>query len=78
VDLLLHEATFAQDLIDEAREYGHSTASQAGRVASDAGAARLAITHISSRYSDATQLLDQARAANENTILADDLMEIEV
>jgi ribonuclease Z len=78
VDLLLHEATFAQDLVDEAKEYGHSTSAQAGQVAAAAGARRLVITHISSRYSDATQLLDQAQAVYENTTLADDLMDLEV
>jgi ribonuclease Z len=78
VDLLLHEATFAQDLVDEAREYGHSTSAQAGQVAAAAGAKRLAITHVSSRYGDATQLLDQARSVYSETTLADDLMEFEV
>src|SRR5215510_9202913 len=73
VDLLLHEATFAEDLIDEAMEYGHSTSAMAAKVASSAGAEQLVITHISARYADATHLLDQARELHENTVLAEDL-----
>jgi len=78
VDLLLHEATFAEDLVDEAMEYGHSTSAMAAKVASSAGAERLVITHISARYADATHLLVQAREVYENTVLAEDLMDLEV
>lgn len=78
VDLLIHEATFTEDLADEAREFGHSTAAQAARIARDAGARRLLITHFSSRYPDATPLLEEARAIFPETILAEDLMEIDV
>jgi ribonuclease Z len=49
-DLLIHDASFADDHADRARETGHSTAREAGQIADDAGARRLAMTHISSRY----------------------------
>jgi ribonuclease Z len=78
VDLLIHEATYTEELAAEAREYGHSTAAQAARTARDAGARRLLITHFSTRYPDPTVLLEEARAIFPETILAEDLMEIHV
>jgi len=78
VDLLIHEATYTEELAAEAREYGHSTAAQAARTARDAGARRLLITHFSTRYPDPAILLEEARAIFPETILAEDLMEIEI
>ncbi|WP_433626356.1 ribonuclease Z [Halomicrococcus sp. NG-SE-24] len=49
-DLLVHDATFASDRADRAADTAHSTAAQAGEIAQRAGAVRLALTHISSRY----------------------------
>ena len=77
VDLLVHEATYTEEFAREAREYGHSTAAQAARTARDAGANQLLITHFSTRFPDATPLLEEARAIFSNTVLAEDLMEIE-
>jgi len=78
VDLLIHEATYTEELEAEAREYGHSTAAQAARTALDAGARRLLITHFSTRYPDPAVLLEEARAIFPETILAEDLMEIQI
>jgi len=49
-DLLIHDATFADDHAARARETKHATGSEAGELAAAAGAKRLALTHISSRY----------------------------
>jgi ribonuclease Z len=78
VDLLIHEATYSEEFAAEANTYGHSTAAQAARTARDAGARRLLITHFSSRYADAAPLLEEARAIFPDTVLAEDLVEIEV
>lgn len=78
VDLLIHEATYTEEFATEAQQYGHSTAAQAARTARDAGARRLLITHFSSRYPDPAPLLREAREIFPDTILAEDLMEIEV
>jgi ribonuclease Z len=76
--LLVHEATYTEEFVAEAQTYGHSTAAQAARTALDAGARRLLITHFSSRYPDPTPLLEEARAIFPETVLAEDLTEIEV
>ena len=78
VDLLIHEATFTDDMTDEAHDFGHSTARQAARIAREAGAKRLLITHFSTRYPDPRPLLEEAREVFPDTIMADDLMEIDV
>lgn len=61
VNLLYHEATFAEADKALAKETGHSTASQAARVAAEAGVDKLLIGHFSGRYKDESILLDEAR-----------------
>jgi ribonuclease Z len=50
-DVLVHEATFCQTLIDRTREsYGHSSAAAVARFAESAGIPNLVLTHFSARY----------------------------
>jgi ribonuclease Z len=78
-DLLVHEATFGGDEMERAQETGHSTAAEAARVALEAGARRLVLTHISPRYSrDAAELLAEARSVFPETVIARDGMTVDV
>lgn len=77
-DLLVHEATYLDEMADEAEERGHSTAAGAARVALEAGARHLLITHFSPRYDDASPLLAEAREIFPETTAARDLLEVEV
>ncbi len=59
-ELLVHDASFADQEADRAAETGHSTARQAAKLACDAGVGMLALVHISSRY-DVRDVLAEAR-----------------
>lgn len=50
VSTLYHEATYLNDKKDKAAPRGHSTAAQAGEIASLAGAKRLVLGHYSKSY----------------------------
>ncbi len=77
-DLLIHEATLAADLKEYAKTVGHSTAAEAAQIAQGARVLTLMLTHISSRYANTTQLLEEARLIFPDTFVAEDLLELEV
>jgi len=76
-DVLVHEATFAEDEAERARQTFHSTARQAAELARDADVRLLALTHVSSRYAGG-ELLEQARAVFAATEAPRDFDTIEV
>ena len=79
-DLLIHDATFLDEASDRARKTAHSTAAEAGRIARRAGAKRLALTHVSSRYAGRARTLEaEAREAFDGEVfLPDDGDEVDV
>lgn len=77
-DLLIHEATFMEELEDRAEEDEHTTAAQAAKLAREADVDKLVLTHISSRYPDPEMVRNEAQEYFDNVIIAEDLMEIDV
>ncbi len=78
-DLLVHEATFADEDRPRALETGHSTAREAAQLAKRARARRLVLTHFSSRYEDdLSQLLREAREELPETQAAHDGLTLEL
>lgn len=72
VDLLYHEATFAESDLARARNTTHSTAKQAAEIARKANVKKLILGHFSARYKDGSNLLNEAKEVFENTILANE------
>ena len=80
-DMLVCEATFAEADAGLARDYGHLTAGQAGRIAAESGARLLVLTHFSQRYDaeDGDRLAaDAARVFGGEVVMARDLARIPV
>lgn len=72
IDLLYHEATFAEAEHSRAQETFHSTARQAAHIAKEANVKQLVIGHFSSRYKEDEQLLNEAKEIFPTTSLADE------
>lgn len=79
-DLLICEGMFEDELIDQAKEKKHMTASQAATIARDAEVRRMCMIHYSPRYTDRDleKLLEEARAVWPKSELGRDRMNIEI
>lgn len=76
-DILIHDSTFDDSLIDRAISDMHSTAGEAAEVALKACVKLLVLTHISARYETMSDILiKQAKEKFSNVILAEDFIEI--
>lgn len=78
VDVIYHEATYADDCAEKAHQRGHSTASEAARIARDAGAGKLILGHFSKSYLNEDMHLKESKAIFENTILANEGLRIDL
>ena len=78
VDCLFHEATFMDDELLRAKETQHCTARQAGEIALKANVKKLIIGHYSARYIHQNDILEEAKAVFENTVLGEDLTVYEI
>jgi len=72
-DLLMHDGGFTEDRRDKAKEYFHSTAREAARVAKIARVRKLALVHISAVTRDDSILLKEARSVFKATLVPKDL-----
>jgi ribonuclease Z len=70
VDLLYHESTFLNDMLERAQSTFHTTALQAGQVALKTGVKKLALGHFSARYKTLDDLLAEAQTVFPNSELA--------
>ncbi|WNY24878.1 ribonuclease Z [Methanolapillus millepedarum] len=78
-DVVIHEATFTEDMKENADEWAHSTAKGVARLAKKYGVRKLILTHISQRFSDdVAPVLEEAKTEFDNTVIAEDLMEVDV
>lgn len=77
-DVLIHEATYEEMDKDKAIEHCHSTSKEASAIAKEANVKLLVLTHISTRYTSDINIKNEAKEIFENTVVADDFMEINI
>jgi ribonuclease Z len=76
-DVLVTEATFADEERDRAQETNHQTATQAAEMARRANVGLLALTHLSNRYFG-PEIAEQARALFAEAVVPRDFDVVEV
>jgi ribonuclease Z len=75
VDVLVHEATYEHGRAELARDRGHSTGVEAARIAAEAGAATLLLTHFSPSVAGEA-VAEEARTIHPRIVAAEDLVEL--
>jgi ribonuclease Z len=76
-DVLIHEATYEHARAELAHERGHTTGVEAARIARDARAEKLLLTHFSPSV-DPESIAEEARAVHPGAAAASDLSPIEI
>jgi ribonuclease Z len=77
-DVLISEAMYTTEHASLADERGHSTAIGAAKLAEESGVRLLVLTHYSPRYYEGDEIIAEARSVFPNSVLARDLMRIQV
>ncbi len=77
-DILITEATWSKELEKFVMKRKHLTAELAAKIAKQANAKKLILTHFSQRYKDIKQLETEAKKVFKNTVLAEDFMQINI
>jgi ribonuclease Z len=77
-DLLVCEATYSSELGEKAENYKHMTARDAAILANNASVKKLILTHLSQRYKDPGDVLEDAKNVFENVEVAHDFMKVKM
>lgn len=77
-DILICEAMYTSEHATLAEERGHSTAAAVADLAKESDVKLLVLTHYSPRYYDGEEVIGEARPIFSNSVLARDLMRIQV
>jgi ribonuclease Z len=78
-NVMVIESSFSEELKEKAEEYNHMTATQAAKIAKKYSVDKLYLTHVSERYAkDLNDIVKEAKKNFKNSMLAEDLMRIEV
>jgi ribonuclease Z len=73
--VLIHEATVARELEEEANQWGHSSTRQAAELANSAEVGTLFLTHFSARYKELEPLESEAQIVFPGSRAARDLLD---
>ena len=75
-DLVLHEATFDNMLLEDARDKKHSTVSEALSICDKIGATWAVLTHFSQRYPKVVEVTGEGVDGARDVVLAFDCMKL--
>jgi ribonuclease Z len=75
---LICESTYSEAEEDIAKEYAHLTSKQAAEIAKKSKSKKLFLMHLSQRYENPKQILDEAKKVFKNTIVAEDFDSAEI
>lgn len=78
VDLLYHEATFTEEFKSRAKATFHSTAKDAATIALKSNVKKLILGHLSARYEDGIEHLNEAKTIFENVEVVEDGRNFEI
>ena len=73
-DLLICEGTHLDEIKEKTEKAKHMTVRQAALIASENNAQKLVITHVSQRYKEPSEMLEEARTYFDNSVIAEDFM----
>jgi len=76
--VLLCEATYTLDHEANADKHNHLTSQQAGQIAAMANCEKLVLTHLSQRYKNPADILEQAQVIFDNVELGFDFMSVKL
>jgi len=74
-DLLIHDGTFLEE---DVGEKAHADVKEAAKLAKRASVKQLVLTHISRRYTDLSELEEEAKKAFKNSRIAHDFMKVKL
>jgi ribonuclease Z len=77
-DYLIHEATYPDALASRAKEFGHSTGTDAARTAVAMGARRLLMNHLGDLPDADAEVAREAKAVFPDSLVADDRMTVDL
>lgn len=77
-DVVVSEATYANEHEPKAAQFKHLTAAQAALLARQAGVKHLILTHFSQRYARVDHLLEEAKLHHDHVEAAHDFMKIKL
>jgi len=77
-DVLICESTYSAEEEEMAKEYSHLTSTQAAKIAKSSKSKKLFLMHLSQRYENPKQILEEAKKVFKETKVAEDFDRVEI
>lgn len=77
-DVIISESTYSREEEELAKKHKHLTSAQIAQVAKKSNSKKLILFHLSQRYENPKQILDESKKIFKETVIAEDLDKFEV